>query len=160
MYAGIVCISKFRWEVGKWMTTYKQTDHIVFHLELDQFEPGNIIFSDGFSVRTTDGSAIYTIAGSADQQGYMEGTGSGARFNYVHSFVQFANSQVLIADSYNHCLRTLDRVTNTTNTFAGTCEQSGEINGVNALLYAPRCIIPDAKSPGQLLLAEFFNSNI
>ena len=46
------------------MTTLLLSESVVFHLEADLYTPGNILFSDGHAMKTTDGSSTFLIAGS------------------------------------------------------------------------------------------------
>ena len=129
--------TNFRFNVESEMTTFLHTESFVYHLERDLYIPGNILFSDRYAMKTTDGSSTSLIAGSATQAGYVEGAGSHARFNNISSFLQLSPNQVLIADIRNHCLRSLNRRTNRTNRHAGNCTHQGKQNGVNALLSHP-----------------------
>ena len=71
------------------MTTFLHTESIVYHLERDLYTPGNILFSDRYAMKTTDGS-------STTQAGYVEGVGSQAIFRLIPSFLQFSTNQVLM----------------------------------------------------------------
>ena len=138
------------------MTTFLHTEvNYVFHLERDLSIPGNILFSDGSAMKTTDFSSTSLIAGSATQYGYVEGVGSQARFNFILSFLQLSTNQALIADNRNHCLRSLNRATNQTGRYAGNCTHEGNQNGVNALLNEPMSLINDLKNPGHVLISEW-----
>ena len=94
--------------------TFVTTESDVFHLERDDFVLENIIFSDSHALKTTDGDDTYNIAGIATRSGYIEGVGTVARFLYIASFLQLSTNRVLITDWGNHCLRSLDRITNET----------------------------------------------
>ena len=116
---------------------------------------GNILFSDQHAMKTTDGTSTSLIAGSTNQSGYVEGVGSQARFYRIISFLQLSINQVLIADRYNYCLRSLNRITNQTDQYAGSCTHEGNQDGVNALLGGPRNVIYDLKNPGHVLINEW-----
>ena len=105
-------------------------------------------------MKTTDGSSASLIAGSAIEHGYVEGVDSQARFNKIISFLQLSINQVLIADRKNYCLRSLNRITNQTDQYAGNCTHEGNQDGVNASLNKPRNLINDLKDPGQVLISE------
>ena len=129
------------------MTTLVTTDDFVTHLERDKFVPGNIIFSDSHALKTTDGTDTYNMAGIATQWGYIEGVGTVARFYSIFSFLQLSTNRVLIADWGNHCLRSIDRITNETLTFVSNCTNRGNKDGTDALLTRPQKIIVDIKTP-------------
>ena len=105
-------------------------------------------------METTDGNDTNNIAGIATQYGYVEGVGTEARFYFISSFLQLSTNRVLITDQANHCVRSLDRTTNGTMTFVGSCTNYGNKDGRDALLTQPRKIIVDIKNPTRLLLAE------
>ena len=144
----------YRFDADGVVTTFVTTESSVYHLERDDFVPGNIIYSDYNALKTTDGNDTYNIAGIATQRGYVEGVGTVARFCYISSFLQLSTDRVLITDFLNHCLRLLDRITNETLTFVGNCTNSGNKDGTDALLTHPRQIIVDIKKPTHSLLAE------
>ena len=137
------------------MTTFLKTESYVYHLQKDLYIPGNILFSDRYAIKTTDGSSTSRIAGSATQNGHVQGVGSQARFSFIPSFLQLSTNQVLIADLNNHCLRSLNRATNQTDQYAGNCTHEGNQNGINALLNKPRSLINDVKNPGHVLISEY-----
>lgn len=55
-------------------------------------------------------STVSTLAGSAGNPGFVDGTGSVARFRSLAGLAAAANDEVIIADAGNHAIR---RVTNT-----------------------------------------------
>ena len=72
------------------MTLYVHTESYVYHIEPDLYIPGNILFSDGGSLKTTDGLLSSLIVGSAinAEYGFDEGPGEGNRAlfdNWIHS---------------------------------------------------------------------------
>ena len=147
-------LHKYRLDADGVVTTFVTTESLVYYLERDKFVPGNIIFSDYNALKTTDGNDTYNIAGKATQSGYVEGVGIVARFNYILSFLQVSTNRVLITDYHNHCVRSLDRITNETLTYVGNCTNSGNKDGTDALITHPVKLIVDIKNPIRLLLAE------
>ena len=94
----------------------------MYHIEEDLFKHGNILFSDGSSLKTTNGIATSLIAGNASVQGHNESTGDTARFRNITGFLQDVFEwRVLAVDSGNMCLRTIDRRTNETEPAVGHC---------------------------------------
>ena len=144
----------YRLDADGVVMTFVTTASNVYHLERDDFVPDNIFFSDSSALKTTDGTDTYNIAGKATQRGYVEGVGTVARFDIIASFLQLSTDRVLITDYSNHCVRSLDRITNETMTFVGNCTNSGNKDGTDALLILPLKLIVDIKNPTRLLLAE------
>ena len=124
----------------------------------DEFVPGNLLFSDRYALKTTGGLTTSIIAGSATSSGYVEGVGSDARFTSIVSFVQLSATHVIEADESNHCLRSINRTTNQTETYAGSCGHSGDQDGVAALFNTPVLIIIDVSQPHQLFVSHFCSS--
>lgn len=85
---------------------------------------GSIIFSIG--------SALYTIshgnpspvllAGNPLDSGWRNGPHLVARFNQTTSFAQLPNGMLIVSDTNNRCLRTLNRESLSVSTFAGLCQ--------------------------------------
>ena len=64
--------TNFRFNVKSEMTTFLHIECFVYHLEKDLYIPGNILFSDRYDMKTTDGSSTSLIAHSTTQAGYVE----------------------------------------------------------------------------------------
>ena len=64
----------------------------MYHIEEDEFVPGNLLFADLNALKTTDGTTTSLIAGSATTRGYLEDVGSNAKFNRIFSFLQLSRS--------------------------------------------------------------------
>lgn len=132
-------------------TFLKRTDDKVYHMAEDLWRQGFILFSDGNSVKTTNGATTETIAGQS-KGGYREGQGTQAMFNATYGFVQQSSTLVIVVDRYNHCLRSLDRRTRMTEVFAGRCRKSGFRNdGAKSMFDEPHSIIRDLKSKSYLV---------
>ena len=144
-----------RFNVGSEMTTFLKTENDVFHIDRDLYIPGHIFFLEGGAMKTTDESSTSLMAGSATHYAYVEGVGSQARFYIILSFLQLSTNQVFIAETFNHCLRSLNRATNQTGQYAGTCRHRGNQDGLNALLNVPRTLINGVKNPGHVLISEW-----
>ena len=84
-------------------------------MQEDLFIPGNIVYSEGKSLKTTNGRTKQLIAGDSGVYGYAEGIGVDAYFKYIASFLQLNSTTLLVVDSGNHCLRLVDRITTTTS---------------------------------------------
>ena len=143
------------------MTTFVTTESYVYHIEPDQYVPGNILFSDGHALKTTDGTTTSLIAGSSSS-GYSTSSGSSARFNYLFGFHQITATRVFLVDSYNHCMRMLDRTSNASYvSYAGYCCNAGYADGTSrAPFYSPWSAIADKKATGRLLVTDKSNHAI
>ena len=70
-------------------------------MEEDVHTPGNILFTQDYGIKTTDGVTTTTIAGSASRSGsYREGTGSDASFTYLRGFAQISGTKQVITIHY------------------------------------------------------------
>ena len=100
-------------------------------MELDKFIPGNILFVESHSLKTLNlaTNETWLIAGNTASRGYRQGTGEIARFNGPFSFHQRNSTDVIILDSNNGCIRTLSRLTNSTEILAGLCTKPGDLDG-------------------------------
>ena len=143
------------------MTTFATTDSNVYHIEADQYVPGNILFSDRHALKTTDGTTTWLIAGSSSS-GYSTSSGSSARFNYITGFHQVSATRVFLVDHRNHCMRMLDRTSNASYvSYAGYCCSRGYADGTSrARFYYPWSAIADKKATGRLLVTEWGNHAI
>ena len=66
----------------------------------------NVIVADTYNHRIriiTPGGAVTTLAGST--QGFSDDTGTSARFRYPHGVAVDSSNNVIVADTYNHCIR-------------------------------------------------------
>ena len=137
------------------MTTFVATDSVVYHIEPDQYVPGNILFSDSHSLKTTDGTTTSLIAGSSSS-GYSMSSGSSARFRDITGFHQVTSTRVFLVDTGNHCMRMLDRTSNASYvSYAGRCCTRSYADGTSsARFYYPRSAIADKKASGRLLVTD------
>jgi len=135
---------------------YSDTTSTVYGMEKDEYIPGNVVFIDGYSLRTTNGISVSTIAGSPTSSGYSTSSGTSGRFNYLFGFYQKNRIHVIVADYYNSCLRMIDRTNGYNSQFAGTCRSSGYRNGRvgYAYLYYPYQMLLDKTSRTTLILSQ------
>ena len=130
------------------------------HIEADLFMPGNVLYTDGNSLKTTNGKTKQSIVGVPAGRGYKEGTGDAVRFGFITAFHQFAKNKVIVIDNGNHCVRVVDRNTRMSTAFAGLCSTEGWRDGTMARFNSPTNIIPDVMNPGQLLITDRNNKAI
>ena len=91
--------------------------------------------SGNHAVRRVDsGGVVVTLAGTGTA-GFADGSASAALFNTPRAVLPLSNGDVLVADTYNHCIRRI--FTNSTGVFvvtlAGTPTKAGLANGLAAL---------------------------
>ena len=82
---------------------------------------GSIIFSDGFALKIWWQGTTSVIAGNVYNAGYVDGVGTDARLTYITSAIELYDSEWLLADMYNHCLRVLNLLDQTVRHFLGDC---------------------------------------
>ena len=136
------------------------TSHYVFHMAPDSYQPGNIIYSDKHSLKTTDGVTTAIIAGYPSEPGYVDAYGENAGFEFITGFIGITAKILIAADHNNHCLRRIQRDTRLTTTFSGVSGSSGYQDGTPAKFYYPRSITRDNQNSSQLLVTDEYNSAI
>lgn len=117
----------FRSEENDKMVTYLHTEDTPSHLEADLYLKGNLLYSMNQAILTTNGVYKDLIVGQSKrnpltQIPYKEGQGPNAIFTRITSFTQQNNSHVLIADSKHGCVRSVNRLTNSTHLVVGNCK--------------------------------------
>ena len=151
-------IIHFSFKYGKLETFLSGTFGDVYHLELDLYKnDGSILFSDHYMMKSTDGNTTETIVGTASP-GYQEGKESAARFNGIIGFTQISETNVAIVDHSSHCLRMLNRKTQTTSRLAGVCTTYGNVNGKSGRFYNPWGVALDPSDPNKLFVTDYNNN--
>ena len=136
-------------------TDFISTSYAAYHMELDRYRPGSVIYTEKHALMTSDGTTTHLIAGNSSQRGYREGVGADARFYLITGFTQISAKRVVVADYKNHCVRLIDRASNTTTSvFSGQCESPGYQDGRQAKISYPTFVVMDQKNKNQLLIAE------
>ena len=123
---------------------------------------GNVYVADSanHAIRkvTSDG-VVTTLAGSPQQSGSVDGTGSAARFGSPSGVAVDSAGVVYVADTSNHTIR---KVTSTgvVTTMAGSAGQSGSTDGTNsaARFNHPWGVAVDSAS--NLYVADYYNHTI
>jgi streptogramin lyase len=135
---------------------------------------GNLFVADQFNnairkvtpMPGTTNWVVTTIAGQGpNSTGFADGTNSTALFDQPAGIAVDANSNVFVADQYNHAIRKVTPMPGTTNwvvtTIAGQGPNTnGAVDGTNtaAQFNAPSGIAMDAN--GNLFVADQFNNEI
>ena len=141
-------------------TDFISTSAEVYHIELDHYRPGYLVYSDSFALMTGDGTTTHLIAGSSTQGGYREGVGADARFFLMQGFAQISEKFVVVADTANDCLRLIDRTTNKTSAFSGQCQSGGYEDGRPGQFSYPHFVVIDKRDKNQLFITDFFNNAV
>ena len=102
----------------------------VFAIVPDIRKAGRFIVADYHALKyfTPDTSEVELIAGST-LSGYLEGSGSSARFSSPYDIVFLQEDTILVSDCSNHCMRAVNLRTNQTSSYAGQCTSRGNTNG-------------------------------
>lgn len=79
---------------------------------------GHLSVSSGTTRAEWENSDI--IAGSKEQHQFLEGKGDQAPFRQITGFCQ-NETHFIVVDSNNHCIRSIDRMSNQSRTIAGKC---------------------------------------
>ena len=136
------------------MTMYVHTESYVYHMEPDLYIPGNIMFSDGGSLKTTDGLLSSLIVGSAinAEYGYDEGSGKEIQFYSITGFAQQTESQVVVVDMMSPCLQRVDRKTKQISLLLGNCSSFGQAS--ESIFQWPFSIILNKNNPDQIFVTD------
>lgn len=137
------------------MEIFIHTKTTVYHIESD-LRDGKLLFTEGSSLRITDGEDITTLVGSPTKYGYKEGIGKVARFFFLTGFSQINDSVVIVSDHENSCLRLINRDSLSTSMFAGTCTSIGHRDGINARFNRPHSTLLNTNSSG-LFVTDKYN---
>ena len=129
-------------------------------MEFDWYRPGYLVYTDKHALMTSDGTPTHLIAGNSTQEGYREGVGAEARFNYISGFTQISEKHVVLADNNNHCLRLIDRTTHNTSVFRGQHKSHGYQNGRPGRFYFPWSVVIDRREKYQLLITDHWNKAV
>jgi hypothetical protein len=130
---------------------------------------GSLFVADSNTIRkiVIATGAVTTLAGSAGQSGYADGTGADARFSGPSGVASDGRGRVFVADTYNQLIRAIDVTTGAVTTLAGAYDGSwpgpprtGSTDGIGpkARFSEPTGITADGA--GNLFVADQFNGQI
>lgn len=131
------------------------------HIEEDKKNTGQLIIATFQSLGTLQSDKrLETFVGNS-RSGYREGQGLSAKFNLITSFHQVNSSHIIVVDKRNHCLRLVNRTTNSTSSFAGRCGSDGfnDGEGTEARFNEPHAIV-SAYRKDQYYLTDSKNSAV
>lgn len=131
-------------------------------MEADEYVKGNILFTVKHAMHTTNGrTATHWVTGWESDDGYIEATGTSARFKEIKGFTQLQPTKVIISDTGNNCIRLLNRTNFQTSHLAGRCDWfrgAGYGDGANAWFDAPRQIIKNQMKENTVIIADSGNN--
>lgn len=135
----------------------------ILHIEVDLQNPDHLIISLWNSLTIVDENfQEHPIVGQTETSGFRDGQGTAALFTWVTSFIQLSSQVLLAVDHYNHCIRAVNRVTNTTSTFAGICQNGGHNDqGLSqSRFYKPYGLLKDPKANNRFYVSDEYNNVI
>jgi hypothetical protein len=111
------------------------------------------------TIRIIDSGSVGTLAGSAGEEGYAEGSGAAARFRYPGGLVADGDD-LYLADTGNHIIREINTLTGNVQTVAGLPTIAGRADGnpLEAMFDSPLDVAID--SAGNLYVADSGNAAI
>jgi sugar lactone lactonase YvrE len=130
---------------------------------------GNLYVSDtgNYTIRkiVVSTGAVTTLAGSAGQTGFTNGTGSGARFAYPIGIATDSSGNIYVADSYDEASTgsyTIRKITaeGVVSTLAGTAGVTGSTNGTGSAARFGDPVGIATDSAGNLYVADYDNYTI
>ena len=122
----ILILLYLRLEDSESQTFVTSTDNTwVYHIELDNYRPGNIIYTDYSALKTSDGVTTTVIAGNSSNWGYREGVGEDALFYGLTGFAQISLDRIIAAETSDdkECMRMIHRRNGSTSVFSGECRE-------------------------------------
>ena len=122
---------------------------------------GNILLADSCNNavrKVTRCGAVTTLAGALGIAGYADGRGSAALFSNPTGVAVCSDGTILVADTDNHCLRTVSSIDGTTETVAGGLVGYDDGEGKSARFCYPGACALD--SGGNLIVADVGNDCI
>jgi len=123
---------------------------------------GNLYVADSTNHtirKVTSSGVVTTLAGAAGVAGYVDATGTAARFNYPAGIAVDAAGNVFVSDRSNNVIRRISTA-GAVSTFAGVVGVSGSDDGTGsgALFNQPGGLVFDAS--GNLYVADTGNNTI
>ena len=121
---------------------------------------GNVYVTDTFNHairKITPAGAVTTLAGSTNA-GYVEGSGTNARFNYPGGITVDRGTNLYVADTFNHAIRKITPAGAVTTLAGGLKGSMDSTNRSSAKFNFPSGVAVDAA--GNVYVADTFNNTI
>ena len=119
-------------------------------MERDLFIEGNILYSTGKELMTTDGNSTALVYASNTSM-------SDSSFIAVSGFAQTSRAEVVFVDEVNGCLRSMNRTSNLMYNLTGDCGRRGYEDGFHALFEYPLFVVQDHFTPCLLYVPDLTN---
>jgi sugar lactone lactonase YvrE len=123
---------------------------------------GNLFVADNLAIRKVviATGEVTTLAGSADEPGSDDGTGTAARFRFPHGVASDGTGNLFVADADNNTIRKVIVATGEVTTLAGSVKNAGATDGTGAAarFNGPTDIARDGAS--NLFVADTNNNTI
>lgn len=123
---------------------------------------GNVYVADSRNStirKITPAGVVTTLAGSAGQNGSVDGLGGAARFNEPYGVAVDRAGSIYVADTYNHAIRKITSGGLVT-TVAGMPGQEGDTDGAGAIARFIKPYGVAVSDAGELYVADTFNHAI
>jgi hypothetical protein len=123
---------------------------------------GSVLLCDGQNNsvrRVSPHGQVTTVAGNG-AAGFADGVGDAARFNWPQAIEVDSHGLIYVADSNNHCIRTVQPADGTVSTLCGKGRQQGCVNGpaAEARFWCPRGLALDMNE--DLIVADCYNHSV
>jgi DNA-binding beta-propeller fold protein YncE len=123
---------------------------------------GSVLVSDCLNNsvrRVSPHGQVTTVAGNGEE-GFADGVGAAARFNWPHGIDVDSQGLIYVADTCNHCIRTVQPADGTVSTLCGKGEEEGCVNGpaAEARFNLPSGLALDMNE--DLIVADNGNHNV
>lgn len=123
---------------------------------------GNVYVADTYNHtirKITPAGVVTTLAGAAGIPGYLDGNGTGARFQYPHSVTVDVAGNVLVADSFNYTIRKISP-TGFVTTVAGRGGYDGSVDGSGSTARFGGPVGLSVDRAGNIFVADTYNHTI
>lgn len=131
-------------------------------MEVDEYVNGNVLVIDGHSVKTYNplSREASLIAGHPKISGFADAPRAESRFSTPLGLTHMSSQRLVVADSLNHCIRTIHRDTNTTTTLLGKCTEAGHVDGDRETVYLdyPNSIV--SLSANMYIFSEYLDKSL
>lgn len=110
---------------------------MIQHAARDRFKPNTLLFATDLVMYSYDlqMNRVIKLAGQRRRKGAINGDYTRSTFRHISHFIQLSFTEIIVVDSENHCLRTLNPAIRDLTAFAGRCDKgsSGTIDGTALL---------------------------